>query len=228
MDEWWTYGPNDFLLFSPRTYYRLFELHNAALWPGQVAALAAGIVILIMMTRPGPWQRPVIGTLLAIVWFAVAWFFFHKRYQTINWAADYAAMAFTIEAILLAVWSIVQRPFALPAGRRSHAIIALIVFALVIQPLIGPLLGRNWRGMEIFAIVPDPTVTASLAVIVCVRSRLRWLLMVVPLLWCGVTALTEWTMGSPEFFVMPMVGLVAIALAISSPAIRRGSRHLSA
>jgi hypothetical protein len=30
MSEWWTYTLSDFLLFSPRVYYRLFELHNRA------------------------------------------------------------------------------------------------------------------------------------------------------------------------------------------------------
>ena len=33
MSEWWTYRPSDFLLFAPRTYYRLFELYNAEIWP---------------------------------------------------------------------------------------------------------------------------------------------------------------------------------------------------
>jgi len=40
MSEWWTYRPEDFLLFSPRVYWRLFELHNEALWPAQIAAIA--------------------------------------------------------------------------------------------------------------------------------------------------------------------------------------------
>jgi hypothetical protein len=31
MSEWWTYSLWDFLLFSPRTYYRLFELYNLAI-----------------------------------------------------------------------------------------------------------------------------------------------------------------------------------------------------
>ena len=30
MSEWWTYRLTDFLLFSPRTYDRLFELYNAS------------------------------------------------------------------------------------------------------------------------------------------------------------------------------------------------------
>ena len=35
MSEWWTYRPSDFLMFAPRTYWRLFELHNEAWWPAQ-------------------------------------------------------------------------------------------------------------------------------------------------------------------------------------------------
>jgi hypothetical protein len=43
MSEWWTYRPSDFLLFAPRTYYRLFELYNSEIWPLQIVALLAGV-----------------------------------------------------------------------------------------------------------------------------------------------------------------------------------------
>ena len=46
MSDWLSYAPQDFLLFSPRVYYRLIELHNEALWPLQVAALALGLLLL--------------------------------------------------------------------------------------------------------------------------------------------------------------------------------------
>jgi hypothetical protein len=39
MSEWWSYTLSDFLLFSPRTYYRLFELHNAEWWPAHFVAV---------------------------------------------------------------------------------------------------------------------------------------------------------------------------------------------
>ncbi len=42
MPEWWSYGLGDFLLFSPRTYYRLIERYNSGLWPLHLVALAAG------------------------------------------------------------------------------------------------------------------------------------------------------------------------------------------
>ena len=46
MSDWLSYTPSDFLLFSARTYYRLFELYNRAIWPGQILALMLGLVIL--------------------------------------------------------------------------------------------------------------------------------------------------------------------------------------
>src|SRR5687768_15818374 len=53
MSEWWTYRPEDFLLFSPRVYWRMFEQYNAALWPLHVLALAAGLVIILLVAwRP--------------------------------------------------------------------------------------------------------------------------------------------------------------------------------
>jgi hypothetical protein len=230
MSEWWTYTLGDFLLFSSKTYYRLFELHNAALWPWHVAAFAAGFAILALMVKPSQWQRALIGGLLALSWLSVAWFFLHKRYQTINWAADYAAIAFTIEAALFVLWAFPRESFAAHRSRGGRMAMALIIYALVLQPLIGPILGRSWAGVEIFAISPNPTVAASLAVIAYVRSRLRWLLMIVPLLWCVVTALTEFAMGARDGMIMPIIAILAIAVmftredqsGVSNPPTRRG------
>ncbi len=41
MSEWWTYTLSDFLLFSARTYYRLFELYNRDVWPAQLGRARA-------------------------------------------------------------------------------------------------------------------------------------------------------------------------------------------
>ena len=101
MSEWWTYRAEDFLLFSPRVYWRMFELHNAALWPLHVLTLVAGlVVILLIASRPGTWTR-WIAFILAMLWILVAWSFLWNRYATINWAAAYVAPAFAVEGVLL-------------------------------------------------------------------------------------------------------------------------------
>ena len=88
MSEWWTYSLSDFLLFSPRIYYRLFELYNAAIWPLQILALALGAAIFGLLLSGVVWRGRAIATILAACWLWVAWGYLLQRYDTINWAAS--------------------------------------------------------------------------------------------------------------------------------------------
>ncbi|WP_065751726.1 DUF6064 family protein [Bradyrhizobium paxllaeri] len=198
MSEWWTYRAEDFLLFSPRVYWRMFELHNAALWPLHFVTFDAGLIILLLIAwRPGSSARWV-ASILAMLWIFVGWSFLWNRYATINWAAAYIAPAFFVEGVLLLVASLHG---ALTFDRRGPAdwIGYLIIgFALLGQPLLAPLQGRGWASSEVFGIAPDPTVIATLGVLLLARGRLLPLLLPIPILWCLLSGLTLQTMGEPQ------------------------------
>jgi Family of unknown function (DUF6064) len=85
MSEWWTYSLSDFLLFSPRTYYRLFELYNLAVWPWHALAIVLGVAVLVLWLRGGAWQGRIVAGILAACWLFVAWAYLLARYDTINW-----------------------------------------------------------------------------------------------------------------------------------------------
>jgi Family of unknown function (DUF6064) len=215
MSAWWTYRLSDILPFSPQTYYRLFELHNAAVWPAQLLAFAAGLAILALLISRPPWAGRTIALLLAATWAFVAWSYFHVRYAPLNWAAVYSAYAFAAEALLLVLSGALGRiTFATPWPLAAKTGSGIVLFALFLQPLIGPLFGRSWSGVELFGIAPDPTVLATLGVLLA-AERMRWELLAIPLTWCAVTGATLWAMSSPEALLMPATGLLALALALS-------------
>ena len=207
MSEWWTYSLSDFLLFSPRTYRRLFELFNADLWPLHLAAGAAGALVAWAMWRGGPRLHRAAAIALGLAWGAVAYAFFVRHYASINWAAPAFAGAFVIEAVLLAFLATAAR-----TSSRRLAGLALIAFGLAVQPLIGPLLlGRPWMQIEVFGMAPDPTVTVTLGAL-SLWPRTRWSLLLwpIPLAWCAVGAATLWTMRDADAWVMPAVAVWAI------------------
>ena len=222
MSEWWTYTLSDFLLFSPRTYYRLFELYNAEIWPGQVLGLLTGLAILALLRNPGPWQSRVISALLGASWLWVAWAYHYARYASINWAATYFAVAFAIEALLLIVIGLVGRGLVLRGESHWMSWVGsgLVVSALAAQPLIGPLAGRPWSQIEIFGIAPDPTVVATLGVIVLACSRAKWLLLPIPILWCVVSGATAWAMQSSDAALMPAVAILVVFVGTVSALVR--------
>jgi uncharacterized protein DUF6064 len=222
MSEWWTYSLSDFLLFSPRTYYRLFELYNAAMWPLQILALALGVAVLGLLLRDTAWRGRAIAAILAACWLWVAWAYLWQRYDTINWAASYFAVGFAIEALLL-IWTGIVRDrlgFLSGAGPVGAAGLCIFLFALVGYPLIGPLNGRPWRQAEIFGLAPDPTAIATLGVLVAAH-RPRWSLLIIPLIWCAISAATLWTMQSPDAVVVTATAALALVLGIWRSILRR-------
>jgi hypothetical protein len=211
MSEWWTYTLSDFLLFSPRTYYRLFELYNAEIWPAQLVTLALGVVILVLLWHGGARQGRLIAAGLAGSWLFVAWAFHFNRYATINWAAIYVAAGFAIEALLLL--AVVIRG-TIHFDRKSRAGLGIVLVALLAQPLIGPTLGRPWAQIELFGAAPDPTATVTLAVLLFVRGRFYWLLAAIPAMWCVLSGATLWTMDAPDALVTPTLALVTFLLRL--------------
>jgi hypothetical protein len=206
MSEWWTYRLSSFLLFAPRTYYRLFELYNAAIWPVQVAAVALGIGVVVRLRRqrssPSRAVAVAAAAILAACWLWVAVAFLAKRYASINFAATYFAWAFGVEAVLL-IWAGARRRIELawPGDLAGRVGLAMFLFALVLQPSVGPLLGRSWRQVELFGVAPDPTAVATLGMLLVARARGRWMLMVVPVLWCVFTGGTLLAMKAADWWM---------------------------
>ena len=54
MDALGSYSFTDLLMFSPASYFRLFELANTGLWPGQLLLIAVAAWLWWQMRRPQP------------------------------------------------------------------------------------------------------------------------------------------------------------------------------
>jgi hypothetical protein len=223
MSEWWSYRLSDFLLFSPRTYHRLFELYNEAVWPAQAAAVLLGLLMPVLLRRGGPVAGPAVAALLAVCWAWVAIAFHLDRYATINWVAPWLAGGFLAQAALLvwagAIGGRLSVPPRLDAAGRAG--VGLFLFALLAWPAVGPLLGRPWRQAEIFGIAPDPTAIGTLGLLLALAGPARWVLMVLPALWCAITGATLWAMSAPEAWVAPAAALLAAILAARQALTRR-------
>jgi len=218
MSEWWTYTLQDFLLFSPRTYYRQFELYNLAIWPGQIVALAAGLAVLRLLWRPSERSGAEIALLLAIAWSFVAGAYFFTRYATINWIAPCYAAGFVIQAMLLVWIGVARRRLRFTVdGTTGNVGLCIYLFALLIMPLTGPFLGRPLPQAELFGLAPDPTAIATLGLLLIAPGRHVISLLIIPVLWCAVSAATLWTMGSPNAWIMmaaPVICIVAVLFKI--------------
>ncbi|MBX3583157.1 MAG: hypothetical protein KF810_14810 [Rhizobiaceae bacterium] len=212
MSEWWTYRPEDLLLFSPRVYWRMFELHNAAWWPLHVVTLVVGLAIVLFgLSRPqarSPWIA------LAALWVLVGWSFLWSRYAGINWAIAYVAPAFWLQALLLAAGAAGGRLTLDRRGAAGRLGLLLAASGMLAYPLMSPILGRRWADAEVFGIAPDPTAIVTLGVLLATSGRLVVLLFLIPLLWLLLSGLTLHTMGDPQAWAPFSAAGAAVVLLV--------------
>jgi hypothetical protein len=232
MPDAWTYRLSDFLLFSPRTYYRMFELYHTQIWPLHLVVLGSVVAMLLLLRRQDERHGRVISGLLAGWWLWVAIVFQLQRYATINWAAKYFALLFAMQGLLLIWVGVVRGRLRFRSSRRPGAQMAmgLLLVSLVLSPIAGRIAGRAWRQVEMFGVTPDPTATATLALLALSAPRAPRALLVIPASWCAIGGATLWALGSAEAWVVLIAGFCGLVLAIttSRSAVDEGGRGPSA
>ena len=216
MSELWSYSLDDLLLFSPRVYFRMIELHNQALWPAQVLAVLLGLAAILFVVRPSAQRDRLISVIFAAAWLFIALSFFWQQYATINWAAVYFAPIAALEAALLLGLGTFKGwlHFKPPRTAWARVALGLMAFAIIGYPFMAVCLGRPWGTAEVFGIAPDPTAIATVAMLALANGRLRWVLMMIPILWCLTTGLTLWVMKDAGFWIAPVCALLGVALAL--------------
>lgn len=211
MSEWWTYRLSDLLMFSARSYWRMTESLNRDLWPGQLVAVAAGILILGCIIRSGmPTQRSTY-LVLGAAWAWVGWRYHLQRYAEINTGAPYFAAGFALQALLLWMSAARSHPrVAPPACRRSG--LALAAAGVFMYPLLALAGDHGWRRAEVFGIVPDPTAVTTLGVLLALRTHpSAWL---IPALWCAISSATLMELRVGHAWLPAAIAMLAIAAGL--------------
>lgn len=185
-----SYSLSDFILFSDKAYYRQFELYNHAIWPLHLIALVFTFVIIYAIWKKPVWAGRVTALLLTVSWIWVAWAFLFERFYQIHVVANWYACVFVIQSGLLFWYGVVRNQivFDVKSNVRINIGLALLFFSLIFYPFIAFIDGRSWLQFEMFSLTPDPTVLATLAILVL--CKVSFALYVIPIIWLLISGIT--------------------------------------
>jgi hypothetical protein len=224
MSEWWTYRPTDFLMFSPRAYWRLFELHHAQWWPLHAVLGAAAVALVLALAWgkrwPLVWRLGGLG--LAAATGLAAWAFVWQRYVPINWGAQAVAVALALAAVL--VLGLIAQPRS--ALAPSHTLsrlrwrvgLGVMAGAAVLYPGAAMIAGRPWTQGEWVGMAVDPTVLALLGWLLCAvpltkAARICWWATALTAMALGLaSAATLATMGAMEAWLLSFALLLILMM----------------
>jgi hypothetical protein len=190
MGELTNYRLSDFILFSQTAYYRQFELYNHAIWPLHLVAILFSVAIFYALWKKPAWAGRLIAVLLVMSWLWVAWAFLYQRFYQIHVVANWYAWGFILQAGLITWYGVIKNGFDVAAGSQYRIVIGccLLFITHIVYPFIPLLNGRSWKQFEMFALAPDPTALATIAILLLYRSPR--LLYFAPIVWVIISGVT--------------------------------------
>lgn len=209
------------LPFTTAEFLDVFRAYNEAVWPAQWLLFALGVAVVALAVRGTRRSARALSGLLVVLWLWMGVVYHFGFFRTINPAAGGFAAAFVAQAAAFAwlgAWKgrldvRVERDAAGAAGGL------LALYALVVYPLVGHLLGHRYPAVPTFGL-PCPTTILTFAVLVWARAPVPRLLLVVPVAWAALGTVAALQLGMRQDLGL----LVAAALGVIA-ALGRGVRH---
>lgn len=185
MDYLQSFSIRDFLIFSPESYFKLFELSNQSLWPLQIPIILSAVVAIFLLYKRYHFSSKAICLWLGMVWAFVGYWYFTLYYSQINTFAHIAAYFFWAEAFLFFLVAIfANHRLNLNQGGRVYLAGSFIVYGMLIHPWISLLLwDQAISRLELFSIAPDPTAIITIGFILLLPFKGAFLLLIIPSLW---------------------------------------------
>ena len=190
MSELASYRLSDFILFTATAYYRQFELYNQAIWPLHIVAIVFALLIFYALWAKKVWSGRLIALILVICWVWVAVAFLYQRFYQIHVVADWYALGFVLQAGLITWHGVIRNQFTHFVRNQLGIIICsgLLFVAIIFYPFKTYISGRSWIQFEMFALAPDPTVLATLAILFFCNASV--VLYVIPIIWILISSMT--------------------------------------
>jgi len=199
--------------FDAEVMAATYARYNAAVWPAQPVALLLALAALWLVVAPRAWSGRAVGAILAAGWLWCGLVFFPRHWAPLDFMAPVYAAAFLVQAVLLVLF-LVWRPrsFAVLPDAPGLGGLALATLALFGLPLVSGLGDSGFAAARIAGLAPGPTAVFTLALLLLPQGRPAWLLLPIPLMWCGVAVVTGWALGVPESLAVALLALPALAL----------------
>lgn len=201
---------------NPEYFFQRMAEYNNAIWPAQIISYALGIFIIINSIRQWKWSNEVNTTILALLWIwngAVTEILFFSEFQKQYY---FWGILWILQGILFLIVGLSKNKFNYKIQRNwySYTGLLFILYALVLYPLIGSLLGHPYPRGPIFGVAPCPVVVFTFGVMLFVDQKVPLSLLVFPLIWAILSLYPIIMMGIIADVGEIIVAVIGFALIV--------------
>ncbi|WP_438862866.1 DUF6064 family protein [Neptunicella sp.] len=202
-----------FFTLKGDNYLQFVTDFNRQSWPLQISSLILCMWLLWLLHQNN--RSKTITRIFAICWIWVGCYFHYHFYTSLTPMAVFDAIAFAVQGCLFFLLS-GKIQFHSPYHDRNSKIgYAGLAACMLLPTLAASFSGQSWWQISLVGMMPTPTALATLALLLLTTSKYRFLLAVIPFGWCIIAGVTHLNIGMHDWFVAPLVALIACGLMMS-------------
>ena len=203
-------------------FFEIFRAYNEAVWPAPVLWVVLSAAAVFAAFRRSAVSDRAIALFLGALWLWSGVAYMILRHAPHNPIGYVFGGLFVLQALLFVTFGAVRREITFVPRRDSFGLVGgfLLFYALVAYPIVGYVLGQRYPWAPTFG-VPCPTTIFTFGMLLWTTGRIRWQLLVVPVLWAFIAVGAALGWGVYEDGMMPVAAAVATVMLI-----RRNRRNL--
>ena len=202
--------------FTVEQFFNVFAQYNTAVWPAQIVAYVIGAIMIVLALRKTGYSGRGISACLGLFWIWMGVFYHIWHFSRINPAAFAFGTFFILQGILFFIVGTFMGRLDFRFTSTAHSIIGaiFILYAIVIYPLVGLLLGHAYPAAPLFGVAPCPTTIFTFGILLWSKRRIPLYLLVIPFLWSLLGMSAALNLKVPQDYGLAVAGIVGTLLIV--------------
>ena len=204
------------LPFTIDQFLGVFERYNQAIWPMHIVAYILAIGVIFLAAKKTRYSDQIISMILACFWAWMGIVYHLMFFSTINGAAMGFGILFIVQAILWLVFGVIRPKLSFQLDTNPYALtgVVLIVYAMLVYPILGTLLGHGYPRSPSFGVAPCPTTIFSFGLLLWTTARVPKTVLIIPLIWSLLGFSAAVSLGVREDIGLVLAGVLSVALLL--------------
>jgi hypothetical protein len=212
------------LPFTFEQFLGVFESYNLAIWPMQVIAHLLGIAAVLLAIKKIRYSDRIISAVLSFYWLWMGVVYHLMYFSAINKVAYGFAFLFIIQGILFLAVGVIKpnMSFKLRPDIFSITGAIFILYAMILYPILGSLLGHGYPQSPCFGVAPCPATIFTFGLLLWADRKLPKYILVVPLFWSIIGFGAALSLGIREDIGLLIAGVLGTIMILSRDRRRQG------
>ena len=201
------------LPFTIEQFLNVFAEYNQAVWPFQIVLNLLALMAIVLCFKKVKSGDKINSGILAFLWLWIGIVYHIIHFTSINRTAFVFGIVFILQGLIFIYAGILKNQISFKYTISLYSITGavFILYALIIYPLVGHLLGHVYPQSPTFGL-PCPTTIFTFGILLFTDKRIPKYVLIIPLLWSLIGFSAAVNLSVYEDFGLVVAGILGTLL----------------